>query len=103
MTMERQITYQPPSRRQTNGSLDAEDYFVGPRDMSKHSKWPFFMRMHGSVFPKMILPLTVVTLWSTLITCVSEFLYPLAVSTLLLTVLGFVVRSRYIFPYQHGV
>jgi putative membrane protein len=21
-------TYQPPSRRQTNGSLDAEDYFV---------------------------------------------------------------------------
>jgi putative membrane protein len=48
--------------------------------MSKHSKWPFFMRMHGSVFPKMILPLTV-----------SEFIYPLAVSTLLLTVLGFVV------------
>jgi putative membrane protein len=59
--------------------------------MSKHSKWPFFMRMHGSVFPKMILPLTVVTLWSTLITCISEFVYPLAVSTLLLTVLGFVV------------
>ncbi|KAH7070913.1 Bestrophin, RFP-TM, chloride channel-domain-containing protein [Paraphoma chrysanthemicola] len=84
-------TYQPPSRRQTNGTLDAEDYFVGPRDMSKHSKWPFFMRMHGSVFPKMILPLTVVTLWSTLITCISEFLHPLAVSTLLLTVLGFVV------------
>lgn len=49
------------------------------------------MRMHGSVFPKMILPLTVVTLWSTLITCISEFLHPLAVSTLLLTVLGFVV------------
>ncbi|KAF2035068.1 UPF0187-domain-containing protein [Setomelanomma holmii] len=84
-------TYQPPSRRQTNGTLDAEDYFEGPRDMSKHSKWPFFMRMHGSVFPKMILPLTVVTLWSTLITCISEFLHPLAVSTLLLTVLGFVV------------
>ncbi|KAH7382448.1 Bestrophin, RFP-TM, chloride channel-domain-containing protein [Phaeosphaeria sp. MPI-PUGE-AT-0046c] len=74
-------TYQPPSRRQTTGSLDAEDYFIGPRDMSKHSKWPFFMRMHGSVFPKMILPLTVVALTST----------PLAVSTLLLTVLGFVV------------
>ncbi|OAL47968.1 UPF0187-domain-containing protein [Pyrenochaeta sp. DS3sAY3a] len=87
----RTVTYQPPSRRVTNGSLDAEDYFVGPRDMSKHSKWPFFMRMHGSVFPKMILPLTVVTLWSTAITCISEFVYPLAVSTLLLTVLGFVV------------
>ncbi|KAH7379543.1 Bestrophin, RFP-TM, chloride channel-domain-containing protein [Pyrenochaeta sp. MPI-SDFR-AT-0127] len=87
----RTVTYQPPSRRQTNGSLDAEDYFVGPRDMSKHSKWPFFMRMHGSVFPKMILPLGVVTIWSTAITCISEFVYPLAVSTLLLTVLGFVV------------
>ena len=87
----RGVTYQPPSRRQTNGTLDAEDYFVGPRDMSKHSKWPFFMRMHGSVFPKMIVPLTIVTLWSTLITCISELIHPLAVSTLLLTVLGFVV------------
>ncbi|KAL1594376.1 hypothetical protein SLS60_010136 [Paraconiothyrium brasiliense] len=59
--------------------------------MSKHSKWPFFMRMHGSVLPKMILPLTVVTLWSTLITCICEFVYELKVSNLLLTVLGFVV------------
>ena len=24
----RQLTYQPPSRRQTTGSIDAEDYFV---------------------------------------------------------------------------
>jgi hypothetical protein len=24
----RAVTYQPPSRRQTNGTLDAEDYFV---------------------------------------------------------------------------
>ncbi|CAG5144801.1 uncharacterized protein ALTATR162_LOCUS1605 [Alternaria atra] len=87
----RTVTYQVPSRRQTNGSLDAEDYFVGPRDLSKHSKWPYFMRMHGSVFPKMIIPLTVVTLWSTLITCVSQFIFELKVSTLLLTVLGFVV------------
>jgi predicted membrane chloride channel (bestrophin family) len=47
--------------------------------------------MHGSVFPKMILPLTVVALWSTLITCISEFVFQLKVSTLLLTVLGFVV------------
>jgi predicted membrane chloride channel (bestrophin family) len=47
--------------------------------------------MHGSVFPKMILPLTVVALWSTLITCISEYVFELKVSTLLLTVLGFVV------------
>ncbi|KAL1653135.1 hypothetical protein SLS61_004381 [Didymella pomorum] len=76
---------------QTTGSLDAEDYFIGPRDMAKHSKWPFFMRMHGSVLPKMLIPLIVVTLWSTLITCISEFVHPLNVSNLLLTVLGFVV------------
>jgi putative membrane protein len=59
--------------------------------MSRHSKWPFFLRMHGSVLPKMILPLTVVSLWATLITCLSEFVYQLKVSNLLLTVLGFVV------------
>jgi putative membrane protein len=64
---------------------------VGPRDMSKHSKWPYFMRMHGSVLPKMILPITVVTIWATAITVISEFVYELKVDTLLLTVLGFVV------------
>jgi len=81
----------PGSRRQTNGTVDMEDYFVGPRDMSKHSKWPFFLRMHGSVLPKMILPLTVVALWSTLITCISHWVYELKINSLLLTVLGFVV------------
>ncbi|KAF2623706.1 UPF0187-domain-containing protein [Macroventuria anomochaeta] len=87
----RTVTYQPPSRVQTTGSLDAEDYFIGPRDMAKHSKWPFFLRMHGSVLPKMIIPLIVVTIWSTAITVISKKLYPLNVSNLLLTVLGFVV------------
>jgi predicted membrane chloride channel (bestrophin family) len=60
--------------------------------MAKHSKWPFFLRMHGSVLPKMILPLLVVAAWSTVITCICEFTkHPLKVSSLLLTVLGFVV------------
>ncbi|KAF2113275.1 Bestrophin, RFP-TM, chloride channel-domain-containing protein [Lophiotrema nucula] len=80
-----------PHRRATGGSLDMDDYFVGPRDMSRHSKWPFFMRMHGSVLPKMILPLLIVGGWSTLITCISEFKFELVVSNMLLTVLGFVV------------
>ncbi|KAH7120808.1 Bestrophin, RFP-TM, chloride channel-domain-containing protein [Dendryphion nanum] len=79
-----------PTRQDTNGT-EIDDYFVGPRDMSKHSKWPFFLRMHGSVLPKMILPLTVVAGWSTLITLISHFVFPLKVSNLLLTVLGFVV------------
>ncbi|ORY10309.1 Bestrophin, RFP-TM, chloride channel-domain-containing protein [Clohesyomyces aquaticus] len=80
------------NRRKTNNSVDMEDYFVGPRDMSKHSKWPFFLRMHGSVLPKMILPLLVVACWSTLLTVISEKTrVKLKVSSMLLTVLGFVV------------
>jgi predicted membrane chloride channel (bestrophin family) len=75
-----------------HGSVEVEDYFVGPRDMAKHSKWPFFMQMHGSVLPKMILPLTVVAIWSTAITLICEIAKKrLVVDSLLLTVLGFVV------------
>ena len=59
--------------------------------MAKHSKWPFFLRMHGSVLPKMIIPLIVVSLWSSAITVISKFIWRLNVSNLLLTVLGFVV------------
>lgn len=47
--------------------------------------------MHGSVLPKMILPLGVVAVWSTAVTCISEWVYELSISNLLLTVLGFVV------------
>jgi putative membrane protein len=80
----------PPTRMHTAESAEI-DYFAGPRDMNKHSKWPFFLRMHGSVLPKMLLPLVVIALWSTLITLISEFVYPLKISSLLLTILGFVV------------
>ncbi|KAF2427406.1 UPF0187-domain-containing protein [Tothia fuscella] len=79
----------PFSRVQT--SLDMDDYFVGPRDMSKHSKWPVFMRLHGSILPEMILPLIFVGGWSTLITCISKYKHDLGINPVLLTVLGFVV------------
>jgi ion channel-forming bestrophin family protein len=49
------------------------------------------MRMHGSVTPRMIVPLIVTGCWATLITCISHFVYPLVVSNVLLTILGFVV------------
>ncbi len=39
----------------------------------------------------MIVPLVFVAIWSTIITCISQFWYELIVSNLLLTVLGFVV------------
>lgn len=59
--------------------------------MERHSKLPSFAQMHGSVLPKLIVPLFFVGCWSTLITCLSQFVYPLSVSNLMLTVLGFVV------------
>ena len=82
----------PEQRRQdTKTSASIEDYFTRPRDIGKHSKLPYFLRMHGSITPRMIVPLVFVGFWATLITCISEFVYPLVVNSLLLTVLGFVV------------
>ncbi|KAG5976824.1 hypothetical protein E4U55_007191 [Claviceps digitariae] len=79
--------------RQRRVSLEIDDYFTGPRDISKHSKWPLFLQMHGSILPKMILPLIFVGMWSTAITAVNKLVgsKPLAVDSVLLTVLGFVV------------
>lgn len=66
---------------------------VGPRDISKHSKWPMFLRLHGSVLPQMILPLGFVAGWATLFTCCDKLQVtrPLGISSILLTILGFVV------------
>lgn len=78
-------------RHDTKSSASIEDYFTRPRDIEKHSKLPYFLRMQGSITPRMIVPLVFVGFWATLITCISEFVYPLVVDSLLLTVLGFVV------------
>lgn len=84
-------TPNPWSRK--NSSLDLGDYFEGPRDMTKHSKLPAFLRMHGSILPKMIVPLIFVASWATAITLVHEMVdgVSLNVSSILLTVTGFVV------------
>ncbi|KAL2069330.1 hypothetical protein VTL71DRAFT_15668 [Oculimacula yallundae] len=78
-------------RRLSDDSLDLDDYFIGPRDLDKHSKLPYFMRMHGSVLPRMVLPILAIAGWATLITCISQLIHPIKVATILLTVLGFVV------------
>ncbi|KAI2610402.1 UPF0187-domain-containing protein [Hypoxylon fragiforme] len=84
-------TPNPYSRRNT--SLDLDGYFTGPRDLSKHSKWPLFMQLHGSILPKMIIPLLVVAAWATLITVISMKVpnVNLGISSILLTITGFVV------------
>ncbi|KAF2276578.1 UPF0187-domain-containing protein [Westerdykella ornata] len=80
----------PAVRRQTT-DRDLDDYFIGPRDLDHHSKWPMFLRLHGSITPEMILPLLFVGGWSAMITCISKFVHDLGINQLLLTVLGFVV------------
>lgn len=49
------------------------------------------MRLRGSILPKMLLPLLLIGLWSTAITIVAVKHPEIAVSNLLLTILGFVV------------
>lgn len=87
----RQHDARAPDRQPTTHSIDLDDYFAGPRDMSRHSRWPYFMRLHGSVLPKMVIPLTFIGGWATAITCISHFVWDLGVNSILLTVLGFVV------------
>ncbi|KAK4149503.1 Bestrophin, RFP-TM, chloride channel-domain-containing protein [Chaetomidium leptoderma] len=89
LTSPRLFTPNPFSRKNT--SLDIDDYFTGPRDIQKHSKWPIFLQMHGSILPKLILPLLSIAAWSSWITCIHVLVTPLNIGSVLLTVLGFVV------------
>ncbi|KAH6611728.1 Bestrophin, RFP-TM, chloride channel-domain-containing protein [Chaetomium sp. MPI-SDFR-AT-0129] len=89
LTSPRLFTPNPFSRKNT--SLDIDDYFTGPRDIQKHSKWPIFLQMHGSILPKLILPLVAVGAWATCITCIHVLVTPISIGSVLLTVLGFVV------------
>ncbi|KAI0968113.1 Bestrophin, RFP-TM, chloride channel-domain-containing protein [Xylaria arbuscula] len=84
-------TPNPFSRKNT--SIDLDDYFSGPRDISKHSKWPLFLQLHGSITPKMIVPLLAIGAWATLITVLSKEFYhiELSIEPVLLTITGFVV------------
>jgi putative membrane protein len=79
------------SRKPQPHHLEMEDYFAGPRDMARHSKLPQFMRLHGSVLPKMLLPLLFIGGWATAVTLISKHVVKLGVNSILLTVLGFVV------------
>ncbi|KAI8952963.1 Bestrophin, RFP-TM, chloride channel-domain-containing protein [Xylaria longipes] len=84
-------TPKPFSRKNT--SIDIDDYFSGPRDISKHSKWPLFLQLHGSITPKMIVPLLVIGAWASLITALSAKFdnIELSIQPVLLTITGFVV------------
>ncbi|KAM0329020.1 hypothetical protein ACHAPQ_006931 [Fusarium lateritium] len=77
---------------QTHTNLDDGNYFSGPRDLQRHSKWPLILQLHGSIMPSLIIPLFLVACWSTAITTLSKLVYhKLSVNSVLLTILGFVV------------
>lgn len=71
--------------------MELDDFFKGPRDMYHHSKVPYFLRLHGSVVPKLIVPLLFVAAYSSAITCIDRLVHPIGINPVLLTVTGFVV------------
>ncbi|PHH87834.1 hypothetical protein CDD83_8350 [Cordyceps sp. RAO-2017] len=80
-----------PQSFHRRGSFDLDDYFTGPRDIAKHSKWPLILQLHGSIMPKLILPLLLISIWATAITVISAKVHYLGVQSVLITVTGFVV------------
>ncbi|KAF2398567.1 putative membrane protein [Trichodelitschia bisporula] len=70
----------------------AKDYFVGPRDMTHFSKWPFVLRVHGSIVPHILIPMLVVAIWVTSVVCACKFHFTNhKFDPIMLTVLGFIV------------
>ncbi|KAM0244890.1 hypothetical protein ACHAP5_005796 [Fusarium lateritium] len=75
----------------SNDGDEDNNYFSGPRDLQRHSKWPLMLQLHGSIMPSLILPLLFVACWATAITVISKRVHDLSVNSVLLTILGFVV------------
>jgi len=80
-----------PLRQKTHTSMELDDFFKGPRDMYHHSKVPYFLRLHGSVVPRLIVPLVFVAAWASMVTCIDRLYRPIGIAPVLLTVTGFVV------------
>ncbi|RPB21649.1 UPF0187-domain-containing protein [Terfezia boudieri ATCC MYA-4762] len=71
--------------------VDFDDYFSGPCDPTRHSRLPWFLRLHGSILPKLVIPLLFIGGWATAVTAISRYVLDLSVDSVLLIVLGFVV------------
>ncbi|CAJ2510995.1 Uu.00g066200.m01.CDS01 [Anthostomella pinea] len=82
------------SSRDHRRSVDSskfDEYFLGPRELDRHSKWPTMLRIHGSTLPELILSLLLVGVWTTSVCLFSRHVRDLGIKNTLLTVLGFVV------------
>ena len=69
---------------------------MGPRDLSHHSKLPMMLRLHGSITPKLVIPILLVSGWATAVTCISKLLYDrkLFLSSFDMFLPGLTLRSR---------
>lgn len=56
-----------------------------------YSRYPHFMRLRGSILPKLVVPLTLISLWTLGVMYMIKRKPEFAVSSLLMNVLGFVV------------
>lgn len=93
--------YAPRGVKQVHSfELDLDDYFEGPRDIRQFSRVPLCLRLYGSVLPKMIIPLIFVGFWAAAITIICENVYSLAIDSILLTVLGFIVGLSLSFRFS---
>ncbi|KAJ8118478.1 hypothetical protein OPT61_g563 [Boeremia exigua] len=72
-------------KRKASDAIGFDDYFVGPRDLDHHSKWPIFLRLHGSIMPEIVLRLWFVGGWAIMITCLSKWVYDRFVGALSLS------------------
>ncbi|KAH9884375.1 Bestrophin, RFP-TM, chloride channel-domain-containing protein [Xylariomycetidae sp. FL2044] len=68
-----------------------DDYFLGPRELDRHSKWPMMLRIHGSCIPELIVPILFVGAWTTTVCLFSRHVKDLGIKHTLLVVLGFIV------------
>jgi predicted membrane chloride channel (bestrophin family) len=50
-------------------------------DPNTHSSLPYFLRLRGSVLPKMIIPLLFVAGWATMVTCISKYVWNLGINS----------------------
>ncbi|KAH4184796.1 hypothetical protein HBH96_158100 [Parastagonospora nodorum] len=80
-----------PSHEAKKARRNLQEYFFSPRDLTRHSKWPRALRMHGSVTPKILLRTILIGLWSAGITAISQRVHEINIHPVVATVLGILV------------
>ncbi|KAF2828042.1 UPF0187-domain-containing protein [Ophiobolus disseminans] len=81
----------PESGEAKRARRSLQEYFMGPRDVTRHSKWPRALRMHGSVTPKILIRTIAIGIWAAIITTIHQRVHPIDIHPIIATVLGLLV------------